>query len=79
MVEKAEKSDFLSCQNTQKSGKIPAKTAQNPGKMTEKGRQNTGGGHPLWYHGAASSARRGLSGAICPAGRGSAALSYIAM
>lgn len=28
---------------------------------------------------AASSARRGLSGAICPAGRGAAALSYIAM
>lgn len=27
----------------------------------------------------ASSARRGLSGAICPAGRGAAALSYIAM
>ena len=29
--------------------------------------------------GVASSARRGLSGAICPAGRGAAALSYIAM
>lgn len=29
--------------------------------------------------GGASSARRGLSGAICPAGRGAAALSYIAM
>ena len=29
--------------------------------------------------GVASSARRGLSGAICPAGRGAAVLSYIAM
>jgi hypothetical protein len=46
MVEKTEKLDFFSRQNSQKSGKNPAKTAQNPGKMTEKQRQSTGGGHP---------------------------------
>ena len=34
---------------------------------------------PARRGGGASSARRGLSGAICPAGRGAAALSYIAM
>jgi len=46
MVEKTEKLDFFSRQNSQKSGRNPAKTAQNPGKMTEKQRQSTGGGHP---------------------------------
>ena len=78
MAEKTEKSDFFSRQNAQKSRKNPAKTAQSPGKMTEKRQQNTGGGHPLRYRGAASSARcgaaagRGLSrqqrrrGIICP-------------
>ena len=34
---------------------------------------------PAGRGGGASSARPGLSGAICPAGRGAAALSYIAM
>ncbi|MBO1301862.1 hypothetical protein J3353_02375 [Faecalibacterium sp. Marseille-Q4137] len=58
MVEKAEKLDFFSRQNSQKSRKNPAKTGRKAVKMTEKGRQNTGGGHPLRYRGAGGDRRK---------------------
>jgi hypothetical protein len=76
----------------EKSRQNSPKPRQNDGKTAAKHRRrasfNVSRGGPNWWQavtdsirrgGGASSARRGLSGAICPAGRGAAALSYIAM
>jgi hypothetical protein len=73
-------------QNSPKPGKMTEKGRQNTGgghPLRYRGRAELVTAchqfDPARRGGGASSARRGLSGVICPACRGAAALSYIAM